>query len=90
MNVVIYTTPTCSFCHQTKEYLSNKGVGFIEHDVSVDRATADEMMRKSGQMGVPVIVIDDQVIIGFDRTKLDHLLRNRGEGRPPFLWAECR
>ena len=70
MNVVIYTTPTCSFCHQAKEYLSNKGMEFIEHNVSVDKTAADDMMRKSGQMGVRGIIFDEQVIIGFDRTKL--------------------
>ena len=83
MNVVIYTTPTCSYCHQAKEFLSSRGVKFIEHDVSVDRAAADEMVRKSGQMGVPVIIIGDQVVIGFDRAQLDHLLRNRSQGWPP-------
>ncbi len=83
MNVVIYTTPTCSYCDQAKEFLRSRAVQFIEHDVSADRSAADEMVGKSGQMGVPVIVIDDQVVIGFDRAKLDHLLRSRGQGRPP-------
>ena len=79
MNVVIYTTPTCAYCHQAKEFLSSRGVKFTEHDVSVDRAAADEMIRKSGQMGVPVIVVGDQVVIGFDRAKLDQLLSNRSQ-----------
>jgi S1-C subfamily serine protease len=57
-----------------KDYLSRKGVPFVEKDVSKDRAAAQEMMRKTRQMGVPVIAIDDQVVVGFDRRQLDQLL----------------
>ena len=57
MNVTVYTTPTCHYCHQVKQFLSQRGIKFTEHDVSVDRAAAAEMVSKSGQMGVPVITV---------------------------------
>ena len=68
-----------------KEFLSQKGVGFTEHDVSQDRAAADEMVSRTGQMGVPVTVIDGEAIIGFDRARLEQALSQRaGESRPSF------
>lgn len=85
MNVVVYSTPTCGYCHQVKEFLSQKGIKFTEHDVSVDRAAAEEMVRKTGQMGVPVITIDDEVVVGFDRGRLEQLLASSGgDQRPRF------
>ena len=85
MNVVVYSTPTCPHCHHAKEFLSQRGISFTEHDVSIDRAAADEMVRKTGQMGVPVITVDDEVVIGFDRTQLARLLANSsGSQRPHF------
>ena len=83
MDVKIYTTPTCGYCHQAKEFLSQRGVKFIEHDVSQDRAAADEMVRLTGQMVVPVIVIDGQPVIGFDRPRLEQLIAAGGNGRRP-------
>ena len=74
-NVVVYTTPTWPYCHRAKEYLSHKGVAFTEHNVAVDRDKAKEMIDKSKQMGVPVIIIDDNVIVGFNQSKLDELLK---------------
>lgn len=85
MNVVVYTTPTCPYCKQAKNFLSQRGVKFTKHDVSVDRAAAEEMIQKSGQMGVPVILVDDEVVIGFDRARLEQLLANRGNGQPPHF-----
>lgn len=58
---------------------------FVEYDVSVDRAAADEMIRKSGQMGVPVITVGDQVVVGFDRARLEQLLANSREGQRPHF-----
>jgi glutaredoxin-like YruB-family protein len=83
MNVVIFSTPTCGYCHQAKRYLQQKGIPFVEHDVSVDRAAAEEMVRLTNQMGVPVILVDREVIIGFDRPRLDELLASYhpGSGR---------
>lgn len=73
-NVVIYTTPTCPYCHRAKEYLSQKGVPFVEHDVATDREKAKEMIEKSKQMGVPVIIVDNEIMVGFNQSKLDSLL----------------
>jgi glutaredoxin 3 len=85
MNITIYTTPTCGYCHQAKRFLAERGVKFEERDVSRDRAAADEMVRLTGQMGVPVIVIDGQPIIGFDRPRLEALIaRGGGVQRPRF------
>lgn len=72
--VVIYTTPTCPYCHRAKEYLSRKGISYVEHDVAVDGDKAREMIQKSGQMSVPVIVIGDEVLVGLNQAKLDSLL----------------
>ncbi len=74
MNVRIYTTPTCGYCHQAKRFLSELGVDYTEFDVSRDRAAAEEMTRLTGQMGVPVIVVDGQIVVGFDRARLQQLL----------------
>ena len=76
MNVTIYTTPTCSFCTQAKSYLSRQGVPFVEKNVAVDRRAAQEMVRLSGQQGVPVINIDGQVVVGFNQPRLNQLLKN--------------
>ena len=77
MSVVLYTTPTCGFCHQLKAYLHQRGVQFTEHDVSRDQAAAAEMVRLSGQQGVPVSLIDDKVVVGFNRPVIDQLLAQR-------------
>ena len=74
MDVKVYTTPTCGYCHQVKDYLRQRGVRFTEYDVSRDRAAAQEMVDRTGQMGVPVILVDGETVIGFDRPRLDALL----------------
>lgn len=71
---VVYTTPTCPYCKRAKDYLTQKGIDYIEYNVALDRDKAREMIQKSGQMGVPVIVIGDEVVVGFNQTKLDELL----------------
>lgn len=73
-NIVIYSTPTCPWCHQVKDYLTEKGIPFVDYDVSADMDKANEMIEKSGQRGVPVIDIDGSIIIGFDKAKIDELL----------------
>ena len=73
--VAIYTTPTCPWCHRAKEYLSRKGISYVEHDVSRDREKAKEMIEKSKQMGVPVIAIDNDIVVGFNQSLLDKLLK---------------
>ena len=73
-NVTIYSTPTCHFCHAAKDFFTEKNVEFTDHDVSQDLEKRQEMIEKSGQMGVPVIFIGDEMIIGFDESKISGLL----------------
>ncbi len=72
--VTIYSTPSCHFCHMTKDYLKEKGITFTDYDVASDLEKRQEMLSKSGQMGVPVVFVGDQMIIGFNKAKLDELL----------------
>lgn len=69
-NVTIYTTPTCGFCKAAKEYFKENNIEYTEKDVTQDMKAQEEMMTKSGQLGVPVITVDDEVIVGFDKPKL--------------------
>lgn len=85
MDVKVYTTPTCGYCHQAKSFFSERGVKFIEYDVSRDRAAADKMVKLTGQMGVPVIVVDGEVVIGFDRPRLESLLAKTGNSQRPHF-----
>lgn len=73
-NVTIYSTPTCHFCHAAKEFFKANNIPFTDHDVSGDPQKAKEMMDRSGQMGVPVIFIDSEMVIGFDEGRLRSLL----------------
>jgi len=72
--VVIYSTPTCPYCKRAKDYLSRKGIPFTDRNVAQDRDAAKEMIQKSRQMGVPVITIDNEVVVGFNQALLDKLL----------------
>ena len=72
--VTIYTTPTCVYCKATKAFFQEKNIQYTEKDVAIDEKARDEMVRRSGQMGVPVIDIDGKLIIGFDKAKLSELL----------------
>lgn len=72
--IKVFSTPTCPYCVQVKEYLKNKSVEFEEIDVASDEQGRKEMVEKSGQMGVPVVFIGDEFIVGFDRGKIDELL----------------
>jgi len=73
MEVKVYTSNTCSYCHMVKEYLEEKGVEYIERNVSTDSEARKELIA-NGYMGVPVVYIGDEVIQGFDKKKLDELL----------------
>ncbi len=72
--VTIYSTPVCHFCHAAKDFFKENNVAYIEHDVAADLEKRTEMIDMTGQMGVPVIRINDDVIIGFDEAKLKELL----------------
>ncbi|MFH1503794.1 MAG: Uxx-star family glutaredoxin-like (seleno)protein [Candidatus Omnitrophota bacterium] len=74
MDIKVYSTPTCPYCKMAKDYLSSKGVTYQNADVSVNPAYREEMIKVSGQMGVPVIVINSEVIVGFDKSKIDSFL----------------
>lgn len=73
-SITIYSTPTCTYCKMAKSYLSQKNVAYTDYDVSKDQAKAEEMVRKSGQMGVPVIDINGKIIVGFNKPEIDKLL----------------
>lgn len=73
-NVKVYSTPTCPWCVKVKEYLKEKNVDFEEVDVSQNQEEAKKMVEKSGQMGVPVVEIGDEMIVGFDQAKIDAAL----------------
>ncbi len=72
--VTIYSTPVCHFCHAAKDFFAANNVAFIEHDVASDLEKRQEMIDMTNQMGVPVIRIGDDVVIGFDEGKLTELL----------------
>jgi glutaredoxin 3 len=72
--VIVFSTPTCAFCRQAKAYFRQKGIRFRDVDVSRDRVAARDMVRRSGQQGVPVIDIGGRIIVGFNRPKIDQLL----------------
>ena len=72
--VLVFTTPTCPWCTRAKSYLRSRGVKFREVDVARDPAAARDLVRRTGQMGVPVVEIDGKPIVGFDQAKIDQLL----------------
>ncbi len=72
--VFIYSTPTCPFCRKTKQFLQDNNIEFTDYDVSSDHAKAEEMVQKSGQMGVPVLDIEGEIVVGFDKEKIEKLL----------------
>lgn len=72
--VIVFSTPSCSFCNAAKHYFRSKGVAFKDVDVSRDHAAARDMVRRSGQSGVPVIDIGGRIVVGFDRPKIDRYL----------------
>ena len=73
-NVTIYSTPTCSYCKAAKAFFKEHNVTYTEKDVAGDAAARTEMVEKSGQMGVPVIFVDTDIIVGFDEGRLKQLL----------------
>ncbi len=72
--VIIFTTPTCSFCNAAKRYFREKKIKFRDVDVSRDQRAAVDMQRRTGQTGVPVILINNRPIVGFDKPKINKLL----------------
>ncbi len=72
--VTIYSTPTCVYCKKTKQFLADHHIEYTEHDVAFDEARRNEMIQLTGQMGVPVVIIDKEITIGFDQARLSSLL----------------
>ena len=72
--VEIYSTPTCHFCHAAKDFFKENNVEFTDYDVAADSVKREEVVARSGQMGVPGIFIDDEMVIGFDESKMKELL----------------
>ena len=72
--VTIYTTPECVYCKMTKQFFKEHSIDYEEKDVSSDEKARDEMVQKSGQLGVPVVDIDGKITIGFDKEKISELL----------------
>ena len=73
-NVTIYSTPSCHFCHMAKDFFKASNVAYTEFNVAGDPEKRKEMIEKSGQMGVPVILIGDEMVIGFNKSKITQLL----------------
>ncbi|MBP6912071.1 MAG: thioredoxin family protein [Candidatus Pacebacteria bacterium] len=72
--ISIYSTPTCTYCKAVKEYFTENKVEFQEFNVAEDASRRQEMIERSGQMGVPVVMIDNNIVVGFDKQKLAELL----------------
>ena len=74
VKVIVYSTAQCPYCTYAKDYLKEKNVDFEAIDVSADEKKAQEMIDKSGQMGVPVLDIDGHIVVGFDKEKINKYL----------------
>ncbi len=72
--VKIYSTPTCHFCHMAKDFFKENNVAFTDYNVAEDSQKREELIEKSGQMGVPVIFIGEDMVIGFNKPKIVELL----------------
>ena len=73
-NVTIYSTPTCHFCHMAKDFFNENKIAYTEYNVASDLEKRKEMVEKSGQMGVPVIIIGEELTVGFNQAKIAQLL----------------
>ena len=72
--IVVYTTPTCGFCHMLKSYLKDKGVDYTEKDLTKDMDAYNTVLKKTGQLAVPVMEVGEKYVVGFDRKKVDELV----------------
>ena len=75
--ITVYSADWCAFCHAAKDYLTKLGVKFTEKNVEENFAYAEEAVKKSGQTGIPVLDIDGEIIIGFDRPRIDAALKDK-------------
>ncbi|MDA3957152.1 glutaredoxin domain-containing protein [Oceanispirochaeta sp.] len=74
MSVIVYSTPSCSYCTLAKEYFKKNKIAFTDYNVAVNSSKAEEMVKKSGQMGVPVIDVNGRVIVGFNQSAIENAL----------------
>ena len=72
--IIIYSTPTCVYCRMAKDFLTDKNISFTEYDLSKDIAKREDVIKKTGQMAVPVIEVDGETMIGFDEGQLSKML----------------
>ncbi len=77
MKISIYSTLSCPWCTLAKNYFKGKNIPFEDFNVGLDQAKAKEMIDLSGQMGVPVIKIDDEIIVGFDKARIEKILEKK-------------
>lgn len=75
MTITIYSTPTCMYCKTAKQFLGEHNIPYTEKNVASDMAAREEMVKKSGQLGVPVIDIDGQIVVGFDKERISEILK---------------
>ena len=75
--IIVYSTPSCPHCSAAKRYFRQLGIKFYDADVAKNKTAAKEMMKKSGQQGVPVIDIGGKIVVGFNKSKIDAILRLR-------------
>ena len=87
MTIKVYSTPTCPYCKLAKEFLTEKGVQFMDIDVSADSTAANEMVKKSGQMGVPVIDIDGMIIVGWNKSEIEKTIMAKHAAKPTKMTA---
>jgi len=73
--VKVFSTPSCPYCYTLKEFLKEKGIEFEEIDVSKDEKARDEMIKKSGRLETPIVEIDGQIVVGFDKKKISEILK---------------
>lgn len=74
MTITVYSTPTCPYCKLVKEFLKEKNLDFLDIDVAANTSAAQDMVKKSGQMGVPVVDVDGQIIVGWNKAALEEVL----------------
>ncbi|MDC7232295.1 MAG: glutaredoxin domain-containing protein [Spirochaetales bacterium] len=74
MSVVVYSTPSCGYCNLAKDYFKKNNIAFTDYNVAVNPQKAEEMVKKSGQMGVPVIDVNGRIIVGFNQPAIESAL----------------
>ncbi|HOL54226.1 MAG TPA: glutaredoxin domain-containing protein [Candidatus Paceibacterota bacterium] len=76
--IQIYSTPSCPYCHLAKEFFQENNIALEDFNVAADEKALEEMVNKSGQMGVPVIDIDGEIVVGFNRAEIERILKEKG------------